>query len=202
MRQKMFLMLASTLIIVGCNKNKQKVESAESLDTGKNTVVMTQTPDDQDSKGGKKQVAEGEMEELLVTLERVHFAFDSAELSPSGRAALRDVADKLHRYPGISLYVDGHTDRRGTTEYNLSLGERRAQSVVAFLTRLGIDRSRLRRVSFGEEVPLERGSGQWVFAENRRVGFRVMDGDVELVLKDGTLLSDNGRPLNQMTSRN
>ena len=141
------------------------------------------------------------MEELLLSLKRVHFPFDSSTLSPSGREALKDVANKLKAHPEVDLYVDGHTDKRGTTEYNLSLGDRRAQAVVDYLERLGVAGSRLRRVSFGEEDPLVTGAGQIVYAKNRRVGFRLMHGDVELILKQGTLLDDSGNPIHKPLAR-
>jgi peptidoglycan-associated lipoprotein len=71
------------------------------------------------------------------------------------------------------ITIEGHCDERGTNEYNLALGDRRAESVKTFLTDLGVDRSRLTTVSFGEERPFVRGQGEAVWAQNRRAHFLI-----------------------------
>jgi peptidoglycan-associated lipoprotein len=135
------------------------------------------------------------MRELLLALQRVHFSFDAASLTTQARDALDEASIKLKAHPEVSLFVDGHTDNRGTTEYNLSLGEKRAQAVVRYLEDLGVETQRLRHISFGEEVLLNYSNDVLAHAQNRRVDFRVMKGDIQFVLEEGVLLDDKGRPL-------
>ncbi len=140
-------------------------------------------------------VASGDMRALLLHLQRVHFAFDSTTLLPEARSSLQAAAEHLIANPNISLFLDGHTDLRGTTEYNVALGDRRAQTVLDYLVRLGIDPARLQTVTFGPTRPLRDGSDPTAHAFNRRVEFRVMRGDLELVLDDGTPFDDRGTAL-------
>ena len=145
------------------------------------------------------QVAEGEIKELMLALKRVHFPFDASSLTNEAKAALDEAAEKLRNLTEIELYVDGHTDDRGTTEYNMSLGERRAETVVNYLNNSGVEKNRLTVVSFGEEQPLASGSNAVANAENRRVDFRLMKGDIQFVLEDSSLVGDDGKPLDSMT---
>jgi peptidoglycan-associated lipoprotein len=140
-------------------------------------------------------VASGDMRALLLQLQRVHFAFDSTTLLPEARSSLQAAAELLIANPNVSLFLDGHTDLRGTTEYNVALGDRRAQTVLDYLVRLGIDPARLQTVSFGPTRPLRDGSDPTAHALNRRVEFRVMHGDLELVLENGTPFDDRGTAL-------
>lgn len=102
----------------------------------------------------------------------IHFEFDSSNLSAESRQILTRKADILRQYPQIKLIVEGHCDQRGTSEYNLALGERRAQSAAQYLANLGIGADRLSTVSYGKERPLDPGNGQAAWAKNRRDEFR------------------------------
>ena len=141
------------------------------------------------------QPANREIAEILLALQRVHFPFDSSELTRQSRSALDDAADKLTRYPTVQLEVAGHTDARGTGEYNLALGDRRARVVTQYLTRMGVASEQLRPVSYGEEQPLMTGASQLAWAKNRRADFRLLHGDVKLAVDDGQLIDDRGQPL-------
>jgi peptidoglycan-associated lipoprotein len=141
------------------------------------------------------QPASRELAEILLALQRVHFAFDSSELTRQARSALDDAAEKLARYPSVQLEVAGHADERGTSEYNLALGERRARAVTEYLTWMGVASDQLRPVSYGEEQPLMAGATQLAWAKNRRVDFRLLHGDVKLAIDEGTLVDDRGQPL-------
>ena len=145
------------------------------------------------------EVATGDIKDLLLALKRVHFPFDTTTLTDDSKNALDEASEKLRANLDVDLYVDGHTDDRGTTEYNMSLGERRAKTVVDYLANSGVDKARLTVVSFGEEKPLATGSGDVANAKNRRVDFRLMKGDVEFVLEDSTLVSDDGTPISEPT---
>jgi peptidoglycan-associated lipoprotein len=104
-------------------------------------------------------------------LEPVFFAFDSAEITPEAQAVLQRNADVLKKYPTWTITIEGHCDERGTAEYNLALGERRALAASAYLVSLGIPASRLRTVSYGKEFPFDPGKTEEAYAKNRRAHF-------------------------------
>ena len=104
-------------------------------------------------------------------LKPVYFELDSSDLSSSNQKALDDNAALLKRYPSWAVTVEGHCDERGTAEYNLALGERRAIAARAYLVSLGIAADRLRTVSYGKEFPFDPGHDESAFAKNRRAHF-------------------------------
>ncbi len=103
--------------------------------------------------------------------EDIYFPYDSAALSPDAQDMLRQKAEWLRNNPSVSLIVEGHCDERGTNAYNMALGDRRAESVKAFLANLGVPRSRMTTISYGEEQPSVLGSDEAVWRRNRRVHF-------------------------------
>ena len=100
-----------------------------------------------------------------------YFALDSAELDDAGRADVAAAAEILKRYPSWVVTIEGHCDERGTAEYNLALGERRAVAVRTYLVGLGISPDRLRTVSYGKEFPFDPGHTDAAWAKNRRAHF-------------------------------
>ena len=104
-------------------------------------------------------------------LSDVHFAFDQANLTPEVRRALDELAAALKGFPALSLLIEGHADERGTAEYNLALGARRAEAVKAYLVDVGIDPTRLDVISFGNERPLDPEHNETAWALNRRAHF-------------------------------
>lgn len=100
----------------------------------------------------------------------VHFAYDSAVVTQD-QDVLQQVAEAMKSQSGLNVTVTGHCDERGSTEYNLSLGERRALAVRAYLINLGIDGARLSTQSFGEEQPAQPGHDEGSWRENRRAEF-------------------------------
>ena len=107
----------------------------------------------------------------LFENEDVMFEFDSASLTVEAQEILRAKAEWLRDNPGVRVIIEGHCDERGTNEYNLALGDRRAYSAKAFLTDLGIDDARLTTISYGEERPIVSGSTEEAWAKNRRAHF-------------------------------
>ena len=105
--------------------------------------------------------------------EPVFFGLDSAELDATARAVAAANADILRRFPTWTITVEGHCDERGTAEYNLALGERRAEAVRAYLLSLGIAADRIRTVSYGKEFPFDPGHNEAAWAANRRGHFVV-----------------------------
>jgi peptidoglycan-associated lipoprotein len=104
-------------------------------------------------------------------LEPVFFALDSAEVSPEAQSVLSRNAEVLKKYGTWMITIEGHCDERGTAEYNLALGERRALSASAYLVSLGIPANRLRTVSYGKEFPFDPGKNEEAYARNRRAHF-------------------------------
>ena len=100
--------------------------------------------------------------------DRVFFAFDRSDISPEARETLTRQADWLRRYPNVTVTIEGHCDERGTREYNLALGERRAQAAKNVLVALGIPASRISTISYGKERPAVAGSTEEAYAQNRR----------------------------------
>ena len=112
---------------------------------------------------GASRFGPGSQQDLAATAgDRVFFAFDSAEITPEAQLVLQRQAEWLKRYPNVSVTIEGHTDERGTREYNLALGERRAQAARNVLVALGIPPSRISTISYGKERPgragIDRGS--------------------------------------------
>lgn len=107
--------------------------------------------------------------------ELIYFAFDSYELSETAREVLKQKAGTLEDNPGFTLMIEGHCDERGTEEYNLALGERRARAAYEYLILLGLSPDRLSIISFGEEKPLDPGHTEQAWAKNRRAQFRIIE---------------------------
>ncbi len=106
-------------------------------------------------------------------LQPVFFLLDSSDMVGETQATLQKNADILKQYPSWVVTIEGHCDERGTAEYNLALGERRAQSARAYLISLGIPANRLKTVSYGKEFPFDPGSNEEAWAKNRRAHFVV-----------------------------
>ena len=100
---------------------------------------------------------------------RVHFDFDSSRIDADNRETLEAHAAYLNANESVNVKLEGHCDERGTREYNLALGERRAQVVARLLAVLGVDRSRLTTTSYGAENPLDEAHGEAAWKRNRRV---------------------------------
>lgn len=111
----------------------------------------------------------GSVEDFVDNVgDRVWFGFDSAELSEEARATLDHQAEWLKQYGSVSLVVEGHCDERGTREYNLALGQKRAAAVKSYLKAAGVEASRVETVSYGKERPEAVGSSEDSWAQNRR----------------------------------
>jgi len=104
-------------------------------------------------------------------LKDIHFAFDSYELDESARQTLRDSADWLKDNGSVRIEIEGHCDERGTVEYNLALGAKRAKAAKDYLVSLGIPSDRMSTISYGEELPLCSEHTESCWAENRRCHF-------------------------------
>ncbi|MEQ8346129.1 MAG: peptidoglycan-associated lipoprotein Pal [Roseitalea porphyridii] len=114
-------------------------------------------------------VVPGSEEDLVLNVgDRVYFAFDSYAIRPTGTQVLDRQAAWMAQYPQNNLVIEGHCDDRGTREYNLALGERRANAVRQYLVSKGVAPSRLTTISYGKERPVAFGNNEAAWAQNRR----------------------------------
>ncbi len=168
-------------VLWGCSKSAIKQTSAEpptvqaqaakpgeSPDQAKKAVMATpQQSTEQQSK--KEAVAEGGME-----FSDVHFDFDKYDLKAGERVSLNKIADWLKKNGKYKVRIEGNCDERGTAEYNLALGNRRANAAMNYLVDLGIGKKRIKTVSYGKEKPLDPGHNEAAWAKNRRDHFVVI----------------------------
>jgi peptidoglycan-associated lipoprotein len=118
---------------------------------------------------GASRFGPGSQQDLAATAgDRIFFAFDSAEITPEAQLVLQRQSEWLKRYPNVTVTIEGHTDERGTREYNLALGERRAQAARNVLVAGGTSPSRLSTISYCKERPAVPGSTEEAYAQNRR----------------------------------
>ena len=116
----------------------------------------------------------GSQEDLAANVgDRVFFAYDSYDIAPEARDTLNRQAEWLNRYPNLSITIEGHADERGTREYNIALGDRRATATKNYLVSQGVSASRLNTISYGKEQPAVIGADASSWAQNRRAVTRV-----------------------------
>lgn len=180
----MALLILSFLLVTGCAKKKTILTSdvTPAQDTvSEQTVDVTQP----DSTISSEDIADRQAEdrEQWVDLEQkatvkspvknINFDFDSSTISEEAREILKANAEYFQRNRVSSIITEGHCDERGTAEYNMALGERRAQETKRYLVNLGVKESIIKTVSFGEERPLIPDSNEEAWAQNRRADFVV-----------------------------
>ena len=162
MRIKWLAPLAALVILAACESTPE--------DQGKTATGTTADQSaGQDSGVSGQQIVPGSQEDLAQNVgDRVLFDYDSSVLSAEARQTLEKQAAWLKRFPDVRFVVEGHCDERGTREYNLALGERRAAAAKNYLVALGVDESRLSTISYGKERPyaLEHDESAW--SQNRR----------------------------------
>lgn len=112
--------------------------------------------------------------DLEAELQKVYFNFDSADLSEDSRSTLTKNADYLSKQSGVKVRIEGNSDERGSDDYNMALGERRAKAAKDYLVNLGIASDRLSTISYGEEKPVDPGHDEEAWAENRRAEFVII----------------------------
>lgn len=158
MRLKTVLTIcAAVLLLAACAGNEEANKSAAG------TGGATQAP------ASTKEIRPGSQEDLVANVgDRIFFDFDKADLRSDARAQVEKWADWLKKYPQNTVTVEGHCDERGTREYNLALGERRAAAAKKYLVALGIAANRVATISYGKERPAVVGSNEAAWAQNRR----------------------------------
>jgi peptidoglycan-associated lipoprotein len=164
MRTFGMLLLASS-VLVACGKKKidDLPPAADGTGYGDNGANDGNT-------GGAGQVVPGSQEDFVTSIrsDRVLFDTDRFNIDAEDQAILQSQSEWLARYPNARVVIEGHCDERGTRDYNLALGERRANSAKNYLASLGVDASRIQTVSYGKERPQNAGSDASAWAQNRR----------------------------------
>ncbi len=130
--------------------------------------IEDQMAKEKELKEAKMQAAKREFED-----QDIHFEYDSSKLSSMAKMLLKEKAAWLKANYSASVIIEGHCDNRGTTEYNLALGEQRASVVKAYLINLGVSAARLNTISYGEEQPLDSSHTEQAFSKNRRAHFAI-----------------------------
>jgi peptidoglycan-associated lipoprotein len=156
-----FAMVALMVALASCSSNKKKDEAPAEAPSSTSEVAnkdMSANPSGSDS---------GTIEGLVT----IHFDYDKATLGGEAKKELQGNAKWIKEHKNVSLQIEGHCDERGSIEYNLALGERRAKAVRSYLTSLGIDAKRLNIISYGKERPISQGDSEEAMRKNRRANF-------------------------------
>lgn len=178
----MAVLVAGLFLTASCAK-KTVVSDASTIEDQTKTASDAAAEAEAARKAEQERIRQQELQEEAARKEaaaqararflnhHIHFAFDSAELTDTAKALLREKADWLKANSDKRIVIEGHCDERGTTEYNLALGERRAAAAKQYLQDLGISASRMTTVSYGEERPLDPGQNEAAYSMNRRAQF-------------------------------
>ena len=162
--------LASTMVLAGCSKKETAPEDLP-------PPPMTATPAPT-AGPGSNVIQPGSNADFLAQMSGrnvIYFDTDKFDVDATDAAALRTQAEWLKRYPAKRATIEGHSDERGTRDYNLALGERRANSAKNYLVSIGIEAGRLNTVSYGKERPVALGSNEQAWAQNRRAATITID---------------------------
>lgn len=179
----LIVVCVAILMAVGCKKAPTPAPPATPLPTlpAPEAQTVTQSPldkgvIDESALGGDtfsaKSVDDLNKEQVLTD---VYFDFDKSSLTPATRNALAEHAKWLQEHNNVKILIEGHCDERGTEQYNMALGDRRANSVKNYLVSLGVSSDRMRTISYGEMYPKVEGHGEWAWSQNRRCHFVIKE---------------------------
>jgi len=179
MRLQVISSIAALLLVAACETAPEETSdsagsgsatTSSSSNTTSSSAGATASSDAMKPAGPMK----GSQEDLVANVgDRIFFEFDSFAIGPRARGTLERQASWLNRYGNITLTLEGHCDERGTREYNLGLGQRRAEAVKKYLMALGVAENRLATISYGKERPVALGSNDQSWAQNRRSVARI-----------------------------
>lgn len=181
--------LAATLVVGSCGGdpppppappavivNQDSIDAAASARADAEREAREQAAADAAERAAAAAAERAQAAARSTLEDMVFFDYDMSDIRNDAAAALRQKVNILQASPQVQLRIEGHADDRGSTEYNLALGNRRASAIREFLTGFGLSESRFSIVSFGEERPLSNGSGEAAWARNRRGEFEVTAG--------------------------
>lgn len=167
-----------SLLAIGCAKKPAAQEQQAVVETPVETQVAAEQPTAVVEQGvTESTVSEqvpADLEAVARQLQRIHFEFDQFSLSPEARDILAANAALLQANADVKVRVEGHCDERGSDEYNLALGERRAIAARDYLVSLGVAADRVATISYGEEMPLDQTNNEAAWAKNRRAEFKAV----------------------------
>ncbi len=181
------LMVGFLMTVSSCSKKKSRMDPMEqypsetelgtAVDQGQGDSAQSLSEEELEAQRLQEQeaVRVKEQSRMKFVNEDVYFNFDDAALISSARLVLTKKVSWLRENPGTSVLIEGHCDERGTEEYNIALGQRRAQSVKMFMINAGISASRLSTISYGEERPVDFGNNENAWAKNRRAHFKIQN---------------------------
>lgn len=165
-------LLAVGLLLSGCPKKVTQVPEA----TEPEPPVERSEPMAQPERQPEPEVRREETRAPEpVVLGNIQFDYDKFDLSASARDLLAEHARVLRNRSGVNVQIEGHCDERGTVEYNLALGDKRAKAVANYLSSLGVERGRLSTISYGKERPIDSRQNESAWSRNRRAEFRVLN---------------------------
>jgi len=164
-----FVAVFSVLVLIGCTTKPSSTETAPPV------APSGEAP----SSAVSSNIIPGSAEDLRVNVgDTVHFEYDRYNLRDEDRGILQRQAAWLSKYPQVRVTVEGHCDERGTREYNLALGARRANAVKEYLVSLGVSSGRVETISYGKERPVCTESDEGCWAQNRRAVTTIASGAV------------------------
>lgn len=176
-------LLSLFIFITGCEK--KRIEQVGEVTPPQQKEIESGTPSDMGgmempkSEGGVQSTPQGGQAAVsgdAASFENqdIHFDYDKFNVKPEDRKILAEKASYLNAHSGVKVRIEGHCDERGTSEYNLALGERRAKAAQDYLVFLGISRDRLSTISYGEEKPLNQDQTEEAWVQNRRAHFDII----------------------------
>lgn len=157
------LFIALPVLAMTACSSSDDAANASGSETNNGSSTTVATPIDQNG-----QLSEQELKDQVMQASTIYFAFDNATIASDYEKVLALHAAYLSSSPELKVTVEGHADERGTPEYNIALGERRAQAVSMYLQALGVNADQIAIVSYGEEKPLVLGQSDEAYAKNRR----------------------------------
>ena len=165
---KGLLIALPVLAVTACSSSDKAAEASTTSQTN-NTEQVSETTTEVTPLETGSQLTEQEIKEAqLRETQTVYFAFDNSTISSDYEDMLAAHAAFISKDPALKVRIEGHADERGTPEYNIALGERRAEAVAKYLQALGVQADQIEVISFGEERPLLLGQSEEVYAKNRR----------------------------------
>jgi peptidoglycan-associated lipoprotein len=179
---KKLLVLSLTCVLVlaffsSCRKEVEQTPPPPQTQEQPKVEKVEKPPAEEPELTEEEIFAQKSLEELNAEkpLEMIHFDFDEYTIRDDQETVLQDNAQWLKKWESARVLIEGHCDERGTEEYNLALGEKRAKAVQDFLISMGIDVDRMETISYGKSQPLDPGHNETAWAKNRRAEFTVIE---------------------------
>jgi len=173
----MVILVSGLFLTMSCAVKKSVVsEPTSTEDQIEEENALTEQKKKEEQMKKEEQIKKEEQEQAVeakkdFAIQDIYFEFDSSKLTSMAKAVLKEKAGWLEKNSSTYVIIEGHCDERGTTEYNLALGERRANAAKSYLKNLAISTSRLNTISYGEERPIDSDKNESAYQKNRRVHF-------------------------------